>query len=120
MESVSVDTSDSIFIKVDYRYVRVALADIRFIKGYGEYLQIYIFGKTSPLVTLSSFASIRGLLTDDFLQVHRSYIVNMNQVEQIERNRVVMDHDNFIPVGDSYKTMFQEYLMSHSIGKGRK
>ncbi len=42
------------------------------------------------------------------------------QVEQIERNRVVMDHDNFIPVGDSYKTMFQEYLMSHSIGKGRK
>ncbi|WP_286528856.1 LytTR family DNA-binding domain-containing protein [Duncaniella freteri] len=120
MESVSVDTSDSIFIKVDYRYVRVALADIRFIKGYGEYLQIYISGKTSPLVTLSSFASIRGLLTDDFLQVHRSYIVNMNQVEQIERNRVVMDHDNFIPVGDSYKTMFQEYLMSHSVGKGRK
>ena len=36
------------------------------------------------------------------------------------RHKIFLDHDNFIPVGDSYKTMFQEYLMSHSIGKGRK
>ena len=118
--TVSGEASDSIFIKVDYRYIRVDLSDIRFIKGYGEYLQIFLTGKPSPLVTLSSFTSIKGLLTDDFLQVHRSYIVNMNQVEMIERNRVVMDKDNYIPVGDSYRVAFQQYLATHSIGKGRR
>lgn len=111
---------DSLFIKVDYRYIRVALSDIRFIKGYGEYLQIYVVGKTSPLLTLSSFAAIRECLSDNFLQVHRSFIVNMNQVEQIERNRLVMDADNYIPVGDSYKPAFMQYLTRHSVGKGNK
>lgn len=44
----------------------------------------------------------------------------MNRVEQIERNRVVMDAENYIPVGDSYKGAFQQYLNSHAIGKGTK
>ena len=110
--------SDSIFVKVDYRSGRVALRDIRFIKGYGEYLQIYVAGNAAPLLTLSSFAAIRECLSDSFLQVHRSYIVNMDRVEQIERNRIVMDADNYIPVGDSYKAAFQQYLGSHSVGKG--
>lgn len=108
---------DSLFIKVDYKYIRVSLADIRFIKGYGEYLQIYVAGKAAPLVTLSSFAAIKESLSEDFLQIHRSYIVNMNHVEQIERNRVIMDADNYLPVGDSFKSSFQDYLTSHSIGK---
>lgn len=114
------DTDGSLFVKVDYRHVRVALSDIRFIKGYGEYLQIYVAGKSTPLLTLSSFAAIKDMLGESFLQVHRSYIVNMNHVEQIERNRLVMDADNYIPVGDSYKAVFQQYLAAHSIGKGRK
>lgn len=107
----------SLFVKVDYRYIRVSLADIRYIKGYGEYLQIYVSGNQNPLLTLSSFASIKERLTDNFLQVHRSYIVNMDHVEQIERNRVVMSPDLYIPVGDSFKAAFQAYLSSHAVGK---
>lgn len=114
------DEAGSLFVKTDYRYIRVSLADIRYIKGYGEYLQIYVSGKTAPLVTLSSFASIRERLTDNFLQIHRSYIINMNQVELIERNRVVMDAETYIPVGDSYKAVFLQYLSSHAIGKGAR
>lgn len=109
----------SIFVKVDVRYVRVDLADIRYIKGYGEYLQIYLCERTSPLLTLSSFAAIRERLTDNFLQVHRSYIVNMNRVEQIERARLIMDPDTYIPVGDSYKPAFAAYLASHALAPRR-
>ena len=111
------DDSDSIFFKTDYRYVRVSLADIRYIKGYGEYLQVYVAGEKNPVVTLSSFAAIKERLTDSFLQVHRSYIVNMNRVEQIERSRVVMDADTYIPVGESYKNTFLDYLARHSAGR---
>ncbi len=112
--------SESLFVKVDYRYVRVLLSDIRFIKGYGEYLQIFVVGRANPLVTLSSFAAIKSSLSDRFLQIHRSYIINMDHVELIERNRIVMDADNRIPVGESYKPAFQEYLAAHSIGKSGK
>lgn len=119
-QSRSGHRSDSLFVKADYRYVRVALSDIRFIKGYGEYLQIYIVGKASPLLTLSSFAAIMECLSGSFLQVHRSFIVNMDHVEQIERNRLIMDPDNYIPVSDSYKAAFLEYLGSHSVGKSNK
>lgn len=112
--------NDSIFIKVDYRYVRVALADIRYIKGFGEYLQIYIVGAQSPLVPLSSFSALKEKLPENFLQVHRSFIVNMNHVKHIERGRIVMDADSYIPVGDSYKADFNRFITLHSIGKTGK
>lgn len=110
----------SLFIKVDYRYVRVSLAEIRYIKGYGEYLQIYLDGIAKPLLTLSSFGAIREKLNDNFLQVHRSYIVNMDKVESITKGRIQMDADTVIPVGDSYKEMFQKYILGRSVGSVQK
>lgn len=112
----STANNESIFIKVDYRFVRVSLSDIRYIKGYGEYLQIYLEGSNSPLLTLSSFAGIMERLNSNFLQVHRSYIVNMNHVHHIERSRIVMTEDVFIPVSDSYKGKLSEYLQQHVVG----
>ena len=114
--AVRPDRDSSLFVKVDYKYLRVNLADIRYVKGYGEYLQIYLSGQTKPLITLSSFAAIREKLSPNFLQIHRSYIVNMDQVERIEKSRVVMDADTYIPVGDSYKSTFLDYLARHSAG----
>lgn len=110
-------SGDSLFVKVDYRYIRVSLSDILYIKGYGEYLQIYLSGAATPLLTLSSFAAIKERLTDNFLQVHRSFIVNMNHVSQIERARIVIPPDTYIPVGESYKPAFLNYITSHSVGK---
>ncbi|MDE6073995.1 MAG: LytTR family transcriptional regulator, partial [Muribaculaceae bacterium] len=114
------NADDSLFVKVDYRYVRISQSDIRFIKGFGEYIRIYIDGREDPLVTLSSFSAVMERLGDSFLQVHRSFIVNMNKIEQIERNRLVMDADNIIPVGDSYKNMLNDYLAAHAVGRSPK
>ena len=111
---------ESLFVKTDCRYVRIALSDIRYIKGYGEYLQIFVKGRPMPLVTLSSFAAIKERLSADFLQIHRSFIVNMNCVEHVERNRVVMDAETFLPVGDSYRNTFLQYLSSHAVGKASR
>lgn len=112
--------SGSIFVKADYRYVRVMLSDIRYIKGYGEYLQIYTLGNGNPLLTLSSFNSIMEKLPPNFLQVHRSYIVNMNNIESVNKNRIIMDAATDIPVGESYKEKFFSYLSSHSVGVPQK
>lgn len=112
--------SDSLFVKVDYRYVRINPASIRYVKGYGEYLQIFTTTHDTPLTTLSSFSAITGKLPDNFMQVHRSYIVNMEHVEQISRGRIVMGPDEYIPVGDSYRNSLSAWLRDHSVGaKGK-
>lgn len=111
---------NSIFVKVDYRFIRIALSDIRYIKGFGEYLQIYTIAGDSPILTLSSFNAIMEKLPANFLQVHRSFIVNMNCVSSINKGRIIMDSDTYIPVGDRYKDDFQNYLLSRSIGAGQK
>lgn len=110
----------SLFVKVDYRYVRINLDEIRYIKGYGEYLQIYINGNSSPILTLSSFNSIKEKLPPNFLHVHRSYIVNMDAIESINKNRIIMDAETYIPVGETYKEAFLTYLSGHSIGNAQK
>lgn len=117
---VSNEVSPSLFVKVDYRYVRVSLDQIIFIKGYGEYLQIYLEGEKLPVLTLSSFNAIKKSLSNDFLQVHRSYIVNMNHVEQISRGHIIMDDMTDVPIGDSFKDAVSEYLNSHSIGSSNR
>ncbi|MCM1336123.1 MAG: LytTR family DNA-binding domain-containing protein [Candidatus Amulumruptor caecigallinarius] len=105
----------SIFVKADRRYVRVPLADILYIKGCGEYLRIYIAGEGSPLLTLSSFGAIKERLSEVFVQVHRSYIVNMERVRSIGKGRVVMDADTEVPVGESYRQSVMDYLSLHSL-----
>lgn len=110
----------SLFVKVDHKYVRIDLPNIRYIKGCGEYLQIYTIGSNSPLMTLSSFNSVKMKLPDNFLQIHRSFVVNMNAVQSISKNRIMMDADTSIPVGDSYKDALISFLTSHSIGSTLK
>lgn len=113
-------TPGSIFIKTDTRHVRVNLSDIIYIKGYGEYLQLYIRDRSTPLLTLSSFSVMKQHLTPNFLQVHRSYIVNMDCASMIERNHIIMPDSASIPVSDGFKPAFQEYLSAHVVGKSRQ
>lgn len=110
----------SLFVKTDYRFVRVELASVRYIKAYGEYLQLFINGAATPVMTLGSFAGLRRSLPDNFVQIHRSYMVNMDCVEQIARARVVMDADTYLPVGDSYRQALNDYILAHGIGVSRR
>jgi len=47
---------------------------------------------------------------DKFMRVHRSFIVNLDRVKVIERNRIIFDHNVYIPIGDQYKDSFQAYV----------
>ena len=115
-----VGEAGSLYVKVDYRYVRVELKDIRYIEGMSDYLRIHLAGEPRPLITHSTFRQIAEYLSPNFLQVHKSYIVNMDQVREIQRMRIVMDSETLIPVGDSYKDTFTAYLAGRTVGKRKE
>jgi DNA-binding LytR/AlgR family response regulator len=92
---------DFIFVKTEYRMERVDFADILYIEGQGGYLRIIT--TKSKIMTLQNFQTMESSLPlDNFMRVHKSYIVALNKIEQIERNRIRINKEQ-IPVGNSYR-----------------
>ena len=111
------DESDTIFVKTEYRIVKVTIADIRYIEAMSEYLKIYLEGEPKPIITLLSMKKMEERLPDHFMRIHRSYIVNLLKIQEVNKNRVIMDADTYLPIGDMYKDAFQSYLDAKFLGK---
>ena len=107
---------DSIFLKTEHRVVRVNIADIRYIEGMSEYLKVHINGQR-PIVMLFSMKKMEERLPSHFLRIHRSYIVNMRHVQEVTKNRIVMDSDTYLPIGDMYKETLSAYLADKYFGR---
>jgi DNA-binding LytR/AlgR family response regulator len=107
----------TIFVKTDYRVVRIAIADIRYIEGMSEYLKIHLEGQ-KPIITLLSMKKMEDYLPSTlFMRIHRSYIVNLQKIQEVNKNRVILDADTNLPIGDLYKDQFNEYLERNFLGK---
>ncbi len=103
-------TADHLFVKSEYKLVRIELADIKYIEGQHEYIKIHLIN-SKPVMTLLSMKVIEEQLPPDrFMRVHRSYIVNLAKISVIERNRIVFDGKVYIPISDQYKNKFQNYI----------
>lgn len=105
---------ESIFVKSDYKLVQVQLKDILYVEGLKDYIRIQT-EDGQGILTLMSMKSIEDFLpADTFIRVHRSYIVNVNKIKTIERNRIVFGKV-YIPISDSYKDRFTELLDKRAI-----
>lgn len=103
-------TKDCLFVKSEYKLIRIMLADIKYIESANEYIQIHLVND-QPVTTLIRLKSMEEQLPKDkFMRVHRSFIVNLDRVTEIERNRIIFDHKVYIPIGDQYKENFQTFI----------
>ena len=109
--------ADTIFLKTEYRIVKVNISDIRYVEAMSEYLKVYLQGEAKPIVTLLSLKKMEERLPDNFMRIHRSYIVNLNMIQEVNKNRIIMDADTYLPIGDLYKDTFQQYLETKFLGK---
>ncbi|MBQ2966020.1 MAG: response regulator transcription factor [Bacteroidales bacterium] len=107
---------DNIFLKVDYRYVRVSLRDIVYIEGMNEYLKVHLISG-DPLLVHTSFKQMNGHLPDNFLQIHRSYVINVNYIREVERSMVLLEGGKRISISDSNRDAFMAYLKARSISR---
>ena len=111
------DDDDTIFVKTDYRVVKVAISDIRYIEGMSEYLKLHLKSDPKPLITLLSMKKIEEFLPAYFMRIHRSYIINLKEIQEVNKNRVIMDADTYLPIGDNYKEAFNDYLNTKFLTK---
>ena len=114
--NVSRQDDDFIFLKVDYRYVRVKFSDIVYIEGMNEYLKVHTVSGDHLLVH-TTFKQLNGYLPEYFLQVHRSYVVNVKRIIEVERSVILLERNKHIPASDSNKDAFMSYVNQHAVKK---
>ncbi|MBR5061459.1 MAG: response regulator transcription factor, partial [Prevotella sp.] len=110
------DEDDALFLKTDYKVVRVNVSEIRYIEGMSEYLKIH-FENRKPIVVLLSMKKLEERLPNYFMRIHRSYIINLKCIQEVNKNRVILDADTYLPIGDLYREAFNQYLNSKFLGK---
>ena len=102
------------FVKSDYKLVRIALDDILYIEGLKDYVRFYLEDGTK-IMSLMNMKKLEDYLPrPEFLRTHRSYIVHMPKSRQVDRLRIVFG-DTLIPVSDSYKEDVQQYFDLHTL-----
>ncbi len=115
VQETSEGKKKSIFVKTDYKLIQIELDKITHIEGLKDYVKIYVEGEQYPILSLMSMKSMEALLpSDQFIRVHKSYIVQPQKIKVIERNRIVFGK-TYIPISDTYKENFQNFMNKYSI-----
>ncbi|NRD20126.1 response regulator transcription factor [Winogradskyella eckloniae] len=108
-ETSSAIEDDFIFVKSEYENLKIDINGIKHIQGLKDYLKIHSEA-SKPILTLMSFKEIQDKLPENkFIRVHRSFIVNVNKITSVQKNRIVIK-DERIPIGESYKSMVYSRL----------
>lgn len=92
-----------IFVKSDYKLIKINISEILFLSGMRDYTQIYLKNKQNPVVTLINLKEFEKKFEDqNFVRVHRSYIISLGQVDSISKNEICIGTHN-IPIGNSFR-----------------
>jgi len=103
-------TPDYLFVKADYKLIKIDLKDILYIEGLKDYIKIYNGEK--PVITLLSMKAIEEKLPSaDFFRIHRSYIVNLRKIRFVQRHIVTIGEKE-IPIGENYRESFFRIINS--------
>lgn len=107
--------NDYMFVKADYKQIKIDYSDIYYFEGLKDYVKIWLKSRPRPILTLMSLKSLEETLPEDrFMRIHRSYIIALDAIKSIERNCVIIN-DQPIAVADKYKDIFNEFVNKKSV-----
>ena len=102
--------NEFLFLKSEYKIRRINFNDIEYIEGLKDYIKVFLHNEPKPVLSLNTLKSLDAKLPPEkFMRVHRSFIVNLERIETIERSRIIFGK-TYIPVSEQYKDKFQEFL----------
>jgi two-component system, LytTR family, response regulator len=114
----NVDEDDALFLKTEHKVVRINIKEIRYVEGMSEYIRIFLDNQRKPIIVLLSMKKLEERLPEStFMRIHRSYIINLKKIQEVNKNRVIMDADTYLPIGDLYRDIFNDYLNTKFLGK---
>lgn len=105
---VESETSKTIFVKADGRWNKVNIEEIKYLQAMGDYVRIFT-QNGNFMVNKTMKDLLDSLPAEKFVRVHRSYIVNIDHIENIEDNTIVIGRD-VIPISERFKPAFMEQL----------
>lgn len=106
---------DFFFVRSEYRQVKIEVKDIVLIEGLKDYVKIHLKSSPKAVLTILSLKSLdERLPTDQFMRIHRSFIVALDQIDTIEKGQVIIRNTR-ITVADQYKERFNEFVQGRSI-----
>ena len=109
--------NSTLFLKVDSEYRQINIADIIYVAGMKDYVMFYLDGEKRPLVTHLTMKSVEEMLPQQqFMRVHRSYIVALDKIRKVDRNDCIYigneDTSEIIHVTEAFLPAFQQYINS--------
>ena len=105
---ISDSQPDFIFVKTEYRLEKIMLNEIMYIEGMRDYRRIHTANKR--VMTLQNFSAFEKLIPSSIVcRVHKSYMVAINKIVSIERNRIKIA-DQLIPISETYKEAFYQII----------
>jgi len=111
--STTLESKNYIFLKTGTRLERVSFSEILYIEGLGDYLSVITNEKR--IVTLLSFKKIENILpTSQFIRIHKSYIINIDKINSIEKNQVTIQNKK-IQISETYKTPFFNMIQNKNL-----
>jgi len=103
-----INTPDYIFVKTEYRLQKVALANILYLEGLRDYIAFHT--TAGKILSLERMKNMDNLLPQNtFLRIHKSYIINISNIDYIERGRIIINKEH-LPIGETYKEMVRTKL----------
>lgn len=110
-----VEIPDYIFVKSEYKQIKIFLNDIIYIESMKDYAKIFLTSQSSPIVTLLSLKKLNEELPKEkFMRVHRSFIVSLEKIEIVEKNQIVFGKKR-ITVAEPYREQFENFINARSI-----
>ena len=116
--TTQVDDDGTIYVKSDYKIVRIDIKHICYIEAMSEYLRISCDDKDRPVIVLLSMKKVEEHLPSNmFIRIHRSFIINLDKISEVKKNHVVLEGNVSLPIGDNYKEAFMNYLNKRILTK---
>lgn len=102
-----------ISVKADYKVSLVRISDIVYLESESEYVRMHL-RDGSAITTLFRLKNMESALpSDQFMRIHRSYIVNLQAIKSYVRDRIFLNDTEYVPIGENYKEAFQTYIDTH-------
>ena len=109
------EAKEFLFVKSEYKQLRIKLSDVLYFEGLKDYIKIWLKDNPKPILTLMSLKSLQEELPEtQFLRVHRSFIVSLKNIEVIERSQIIINNQR-ITVSEQYKPAFLEFVNNNSL-----